>query len=400
MDCRKILNRDGGFILMPLLLVMGLISLAAGGALLSGQLDLRTAARLKMSMQAFYIAEAGLHHGWDELQNSDGVNDFPTLSTAAGRTTLFRRRDFDDGSYTVTAEAVAESDPRRVKLTSTGCLPAGDPCPSGHSKAVMQAEFRRQSLFLCALCGRDGVTLSGGSQTDSFDSRKLPYTILTAGSEGDVLSNGNILLSGLTTRIKGSAIAGGNVLKIGGATVTGTAVSGAPLRPYLPVSPCGPPYSSGVGITGGIYDPTTGQLRGSGAVPIVLAPGSYCFSSIDLSGGVSALAISGPVAISLTAHSLLTGGGIENPTLVAENLKIFSSVSSAKEGLDIASGPLVYMAVYAPNARVVVSGSGDLYGSVVGATVSATTGAKFHYDKRLKDNQDGGIVMVTWREVF
>jgi len=64
---------------------------------------------------------------------------------------------------------------------------------------------------------------------------------------------------------------------------------------------------------------------------------------------VSTLAISGPVTISLTAHSLLTGGGIQNPTLVAENLKIFSSVSSAKGGLDIAGGPLVYMAVYAPN---------------------------------------------------
>jgi len=399
MDRRKTLKDDAGFILMPLLMVMGLVSLAAGGALLSGQLDLRTAARLKMSIQAFYIAEAGLNHGWDELQNSDGVNDFRTLSTAAGGTTLFRKRDFDDGSYTVTAEAVAGSDPGRVKVTSTGCLPAGDPCPSGHSKAVMEAEFRRQSLFLCALCGKEGVTLSGGSQTDSFDSRKLPYTILTAGSEGDVLSNGNILLSGVTTRVKGNAVAGGSVLKIG-ATVSGASMSGAPLRPYLPVSPCGPPYSTGVGITGGIYDPTTGQLRGSGVVPIVLAPGSYCFSSIDLSGGVSTLAISGPVTISLTAHSLLTGGGIQNPTLVTENLKIFSSVSSVKGGLDIAGGPLVYMAVYAPNARVVVSGSGDLYGSVVGATVSAATGAKFHYDKRLKDNQDGGIVMVTWREVF
>jgi len=399
MDCRKTLKDDAGFILMPLLLVMGLVSLAAGGALLSGQLDLRTTARLKMSIQAFYIAEAGLNHGWDELQNSDGVNDFPTLSTAAGRTMLFRKTDFDDGSYTVTARAVAGSKPRRVQVTSTGCLPAGDPCPSGRSKAVMEAEFRRQSLFLCALCGKEGVSLSGGSQTDSFDSRKLPYTILTAGSEGDVLSNGNILLSGLTTRVKGNAVAGGSVLKIG-ATVTGASMSGAPLRPYLPVSPCGPPYSTGVGITGGIYDPITGQLRGSGAVPIVLAPGSYCFSSIDLSAGVSTLAISGPVTISLTAHSLLTGGGIQNPTLVAENLKIFSSVSSAKGGLDIAGGALVYMAVYAPNARVVVSGSGDLYGSVVGATVSATTGAKFHYDKRLKDNQDGGIVMVTWREVF
>jgi hypothetical protein len=114
---------------------------------------------------------------------------------------------------------------------------------------------------------------------------------------------------------------------------------------------------------------------------------------------VSALAISGPVTISLTAHSLLTGGGIENPTLVAENLKIFSSVSSAKGGLDIAGGPLVYMAVYAPNAKIVARG-GDLYGSVVGGFVETAAQTKFHYDKRLKDNQDGGITMVTWREVF
>ena len=179
MDCRKTLKDDAGFILMPLLLVMGLVSLAAGGALLSGQLDLRATARLKMSIQAFYIAEAGLNHGWDELENSDGVNDFRALSTAAGGTMLFRKRDFEEGSYTVTSEVVAGSNPGRVKVTSTGCLPAGDPCPSGHSKAVMEAEFRRQSLFLCALCGKEGVTLSGGSQTDSFDLRKLPYTILT-----------------------------------------------------------------------------------------------------------------------------------------------------------------------------------------------------------------------------
>ena len=79
MDCKKTLRDDAGFILMPLLLVMGLVSLAAGGALLSGQLDLRTTARLKMSIQAFYIAEAGLNHGWDELQNSDGVNDAATF---------------------------------------------------------------------------------------------------------------------------------------------------------------------------------------------------------------------------------------------------------------------------------------------------------------------------------
>lgn len=58
------------------------------------------------------------------------------------------------------------------------------------------------------------------------------------------------------------------------------------------------------------------------------------------------------------------------------------------------------MAVYAPNAGVVVSGSGDLYGSVVGGTVETAAQTRFHNDKRLRLSQDGAITMMTWQEVF
>ena len=39
--------------------------------------------------------------------------------------------------------------------------------------------------------------------------------------------------------------------------------------------------------------------------------------------------------------------------------------------------------VYSPNAAVSFNGGGDFYGSVVGATIDDTGGAKIHYDRRL-----------------
>ena len=39
--------------------------------------------------------------------------------------------------------------------------------------------------------------------------------------------------------------------------------------------------------------------------------------------------------------------------------------------------------VYSPNAAVSFNGGGDFYGSVVGATIDDTGGARIHYDRRL-----------------
>ena len=39
--------------------------------------------------------------------------------------------------------------------------------------------------------------------------------------------------------------------------------------------------------------------------------------------------------------------------------------------------------VYAPNAATSLNGGGDFYGSVVGATIDDTGGARIHYDRRL-----------------
>ena len=94
MNCLKGIGNESGIILVTALLIMGLLSALAAGTLLSGQIDLRISANLKENTRAFYIAEAGLHRAWQEMADADGTDDFATVFSATGTTTLFGNTSF------------------------------------------------------------------------------------------------------------------------------------------------------------------------------------------------------------------------------------------------------------------------------------------------------------------
>ena len=102
---------------------------------------------------------------------------------------------------------------------------------------------------------------------------------------------------------------------------------------------------------------------------MILAPGTYCFSSVTLSGG-STLQVNEAVRIYLdiknsgdkSDFSGGSSGGVVNTTGKAENLQIFSMSSS--QGITLSGGSQAYMAVYAPNSPITFSGGSDLYGAV------------------------------------
>ena len=143
---RRLLHNQQGMILVISLLILALLLGAGVGAIVSTQTDLKTSSNLKNGKQAFYLAEAGINHAMQEMADGDGTNDFSSVSTAAGTTTLFGNTSLGSGSYTVTAQAVSGSSPALVKVTSTGCVRAANPCPSGNSKAVIEAQFKTYSF--------------------------------------------------------------------------------------------------------------------------------------------------------------------------------------------------------------------------------------------------------------
>jgi hypothetical protein len=380
-------------------MILALLMAGGVGALFSARTDLRTSGNLKTARQAFYIAEAGLSRAWQELNDGDGRNDFDALWSATGNVSLYDNESFAGGSHTVTATRLSGSGVKRVQITAIGCLPAAAPCPSGHSRAVLEAQLRRGSLFECVICATESVTLSAGAKIDSYDSRTGPYRSEAAARNGHVRSDGNVVLSGATTVVDGNVLASTGVSITDGATVNGLVSEGAPLQRPSPKAPCGPPFHDGSGVSGGSYNAETGELRGAGSDAIMLLNGTYCFSSVTLADA-STLTVNGPVRIHVMSPSSFAGGGMLNTTAAAENLTIYSSVASADLGLTVGSGSLAYMTVYAPRAKITILGSGDFFGAVVGRTVVNVGAARLHYDEKLADNEEGNVALVSWREVF
>ncbi len=400
---RLIKEESGIALITGLLILMSLtaIGLFATNATIVHQ-DI--SANLKASKQGFYLAEAGLQHARLFLiQHSDNWSNY--ASTPA--TPLIAATQlFNIGTYTVT---VQDAGGGGLMVHSTGNT-------SGQTSIVIEALLtHKPALFPCVACASSTITLSGGSTTDSFDSSVSGYTgysPLTAGSNGKVRSsNGTISLLGDGTQVQGDATAGGSgtVSVSGGATVTGTTTNGAPPLTFPPVdtSLCGSPpaYSASNGITGGSYSTSTGALTASGGATVILAPGTYCFSSVTLSGG-SILQVNEAVRIYLdiknsgdkSDFSGGSSGGVVNTTGKAENLQIFSLSSS--QGITLSGGSQAYMAVYAPNSPVTFSGGSDFYGAVVGNTITNSGGTKMHYDVHLSDLGGAGVVMLAWRQVF
>lgn len=420
---RKLLLDEHGMILVISLLILALLLGAGVGAIVSMQTDLRTSSNLKTGKKAFYIGDAGVNRAWEEMDDGDGTNDFDSIS---GTVTLFTNASYGGGGYTVTAEvqhpgsSTSPIIPKRIKVTSTGCYPAATgtaACPAGNAKVVIEAQFRRESLFNCAVCAKDSITMSGGSTTNSYDSRLGAYNAplgggqFNRGSDGDLGTNGDITVSGSGTTVNGDASAGGTVTAPDGAVTGAVTNSIAPVE-FSPVTPCGPPYWNGatpaITATTGSYryvsSPTTspnyGELSLSATDSVTLAAGTYCFKSVNSLGEIT---VNGAVTIYLTDISSFGGNGIVNTTADPSKLKIYSSYTSttSASGLTVtAAGTQSYMSIYAPSANVNLTGNSNFYGSVVGKTVGITGGAQFHYDKKLEDNTDGEVAMVSWKQVF
>ncbi len=400
---RLIKEESGVALITGLLILMSLtaIGLFATNATIVHQ-DI--SANLKASKQGFYLAEAGLQHARLFLiQHSDNWSSYASTTAMP---LIAATQLVNPGTYTVT---VQDAGGGGLMVHSTGNT-------SGQTSIVIEALLtHKPALFPCVACASSTITLSGGSTTDSFDSSVSGYTgysPLTAGSNGKVRSsNGTISLLGDGTQVQGDATAGGSgtVSVSGGATVTGTTTNGAPPLTFPPVdtSPCGSPpdYSASNGITGGSYNTSTGALTASGGATVILAPGTYCFSSVTLSGG-SILQVNEAVRIYLdiknsgdkSDFSGGSSGGVVNTTGKADNLQIVSLSSS--QGITLSGGSQAYMAVYAPNSPITFSGGSDFYGAVVGNTITDSSGTKMHYDVHLSDLGGAGVVMLAWRQVF
>jgi hypothetical protein len=116
--------------------------------------------------------------------------------------------------------------------------------------------------------------------------------------------------------------------------------------------------------------------------------GTYYFADFAISGS-SILNVTGPATIYVTG-TFDVSGTVATASNLPANLKVrISSSSNAK----LSGGGTYYMDLYAPNAPVLLSGGSELYGSVVGASLT-DSGDAIHYDQSLGGGSGSSVTIV------
>ncbi len=425
---RGMRGEQGSTLILVIVIIVALSFLGVIGSR-SALTELQITRQHVLSKQALGVAEAGLSHAYRLIVASQGFSNElagggtgGTLASIGSVVSLdgasYRFRTFGGGSgdgYYVQAQddfdessgannATIDTN-NRIYLVSRGRV--------GTAERVVVGVVSGTARFPYALFADRFITLSGGSTTDSFDSRTVPYNALTAGTNGDVRTGGtngtgDVGLSGGSTVVHGDATAGGPgaVSTSGGSSVTDTRTDNAPTTTFATVPSCyvqsGNHYSANNGIVpGSYYNPATGVLNVSGGNSVSLLNGTYCFSSITLSGG-STMSVSGPVTLDVTGAVDFSGGSVSNTTNLASNLQLYSSMNAPtnNNAIKLSGGSAAYMAIYAPQAGLTFSGGGsNFYGAVVAAAVTNSGGVGVHYDEALEGIMDSVGALSSWHEV-
>ena len=252
--------------------------------------------------------------------------------------------------------------------------------------------------FDMALFGRQSVGLSGNVLVDSYDSTP-PGTFASThvNSGGSVGSNGctsptAVTVSGSVTLYGNVAIGSGCAVasgysQSGSSTVSGSKTAQTTNRVLTSVTVPTVGTNQGnksVSAHGTLALPTNqtyGTVNASGGSHVVLNAGTYVMKSISLSGNSDLQLASTPVLIYVTTSMDLSGGVVTNPTMRAPNLVFMAPATNTS--IKVSGGTDSSFAVYAPDTAVTISGNADLYGAIVGKTVSNSGTPKIHYDKAL-----------------
>jgi len=263
-----------------------------------------------------------------------------------------------------------------TKIVLLACLGLAFVSPAAAQNSVLQ----------WAIFSQGGLTLgAAGTRVDSYNSDLGPYSAATADSNANLAANGNMSL--------GSRPVWGNVTAHGAVTgssgVTGTVTQGAPSFPTMLAPPCpsgGYTPAAYIPTGNGVqYNATTGVLSLSSSATLTLnaPPTRYYFSSVSMSGQATLTVNGGGEQVEIWISNTLniSAGGILNTSSKAPQLGLWACGTNTSTWT--ISGGSAYFSVYAPTHPISLSGGANLFGALVGASVTANGGAQVHYDEAL-----------------
>jgi Tfp pilus assembly protein PilX len=318
--------------------------------------------------------------------------------------------------YMITALAVnSTGTTRRMVQTEVGLAPA-QPFPYG--------------LFATGTAC-PSLTISGGGNsnpaTDSYTSANGgTYSTTANDTLGDVGSNGGVSLTGHSQ--VGGAVAVPSTAATppavpnpcsgaqGDYSTSGTAGIYLPgtypgnvltqAGPYVfPTPPDPVPLPTASSPTGGtsLVPGTYGAISISGKTTLTLSPGVYNIYSLSISGQASVtVSPAGSVVLNFPSTSSspisISGQGIASSNQIPNSMQINYGGTG---NISLSGNGSSYAIVDAPNAAISISGNGDLFGRVVGKTISDSGNGKFHFDRNsvLAPQTNSGYQLISYREI-
>jgi Tfp pilus assembly protein PilX len=290
------------------------------------------------------------------------------------------------------------------QITSDGTINAGRTA-TVEVTATLESEKLPATMY--AAFGTNGgcgaLNFKGNNTlTNSYDSSNL--ALGTSASGGNVGTNGNLTEAGgatingslSTPRVGVGSCSSGNVSALtssGGAAVSSGVVQ-LPQQVTLatPALPNPLPPTTAYNGNGQILlnGASVGNVTVNANSTLTLcAVGQTCtinVNSITLNGnGQIVIPVGATVILNVAGQSQttpidFTGGSTSNASLDPSHFQIqYAGTGTVK----VNGGTAASEMLYAPNAAVELSGGNDFYGSIVGATVTDTGGAKLHYDRHL-----------------
>ncbi len=240
--------------------------------------------------------------------------------------------------------------------------------------------------------GTTGVSISGG-YLDSYDYSKVAYN----GIHGSNVSVGTNSTEDGAINLSGGAVDYGDayvgptddpakaITTSGGAVIYGSKGALSSLKNMTPMSDPGggtpASFTNGTTLTSGTYRVSSINLSGSGIGTINGNVTLYVTGSLSLSGSAQIVILpGGSLTVYLDGKLNVSGGAIVNETLNPHNLTIYGTSTCTTATYSGSSA--FYGVIYAPTASTTISG-GNIYGSVIGGSVTISGGAAVHYDESL-----------------
>lgn len=183
-------GHDKGLVLIAALALIAILAIVSTTAVITTTTDIKISSNYKTSVQAFYVAEAGIYDGIGRLMNETISDSGAKTNPDWNITATYSSAGFNN-SFTVKHQVIGSS-----IVTDDGGTPLFLITSTGTSStSIKQIEAVVRLVyalpFTKALEGCDGVTISSNGFTDSYDSAKGSYLsqVIPAGTRKDAQNN-------------------------------------------------------------------------------------------------------------------------------------------------------------------------------------------------------------------